>query len=69
MAGKKSGETIVPWKATSGKIIERYIYQFSKEELFSLAENTEFKNIRIDFFNRAGEIVENGEEMVLEMEV
>jgi len=68
LAGKKSGETIVPWKATSGKIIERYIYQFSKEELFSLAESAGFKNIKIDYFSRAGERIENGEEMVLEME-
>lgn len=68
LAGKKSGDAIVPWKATSGKIVERYIYQFSKEELFSLAERAGFKNIKLDYFNRAGEKVDNGEELVLEME-
>ncbi len=68
LAGGKSGETIVPWKATSGKVIERYIYQFSKEELFSLAKSAGFKNIKIDFFTRSGEKKENGEELVLEME-
>jgi len=67
LAGKKSGETIIPWKATSGKIVERYIYQFSKEELFSLAEGAGFKNMEIDYFSRAGERKKNAEEMVLEM--
>ncbi len=69
LKGKKSGEIFIPWKATQEKIINRFIYQFSKEELLALAENTGFKNIKIDLFNRAGEKIENGEEMVLEMEV
>ncbi len=68
LAGKQSGDVIVPWKATKGKIIDRYMHQFSREELFSLAKNAGFKNIKIDFFNRTGEITENGEEMVLEAE-
>ena len=68
LKGKKGGEVFIPWKATQGKIINRFIYQFSKEELLSLAENTGFKNIKIDLFNRAGEKMENGEEIVLEME-
>lgn len=68
LRGKKSGEVFIPWKATQGKIINRFIYQFSKEELLALAKNAGFKNIKIDLFNRAGEKMENGEEMVLEME-
>lgn len=68
LAGGKSGDVVVPWKATKGKIVERYLYQFSKEELFSLAEKFEFKNIKINYFTRAGEKKENGEELVLEME-
>ena len=44
------------------------MHQFSREELLLLAKNAGFKNIKIDFFNRAGELTENGEEMVLEME-
>ncbi len=69
LKGKKSGEVFIPWKATQGKIINRFIYQFSKEELLSLTKNAGFKNIKIDLFNRAGERIENGEEMVLEMEM
>ena len=68
LAGKQSGDVVVPWKATQGKIINRYLYQFSKEELFSLAENAGLENIKIGFFNRVGERVKNGEEMVLEAE-
>ncbi|MCK4524907.1 MAG: class I SAM-dependent methyltransferase [Candidatus Andersenbacteria bacterium] len=68
LAGKQSGDVVVPWKATKGKIVDRYMHQFSREELLLLAKNAGFKNIKIDFFNRAGELTENGEEMVLEME-
>ena len=67
LAGKQSGDVIVPWKATPGKTIDRFVHQFSKEELFSLAKDAGFENIKIDLFNRAGERMENGEEMVLEM--
>ncbi len=66
--GKNSGDIFIPWKATQGKIINRYVHQFSEEELFSLAKNTGFENIKINLFNRAGKKTENGEEMVLEME-
>lgn len=68
LAGKQSGDVVVPWKATEDKIIDRYVHQFSEEELLFLAKNTGFKNIKIGFFNRAGERIKNGEEMVLEME-
>ena len=68
LKGKKSGEVFIPWKATQRKIINRFIYQFSEEELLSLAENAGFKNIKIDLFNRAGEKIKSGEEIVLEME-
>ncbi|MCK5490834.1 MAG: class I SAM-dependent methyltransferase [Candidatus Pacebacteria bacterium] len=68
LAGEKSGATIVPWKATSGKIVDRYIYQFSEEDLFFLAEKAGFRNIKIYYSNRGGERKENAEELVLEME-
>lgn len=68
LKGKNSGDVIVPWKATPGETIDRFVHQFSKEELFLLAKNAEFENIEIDLFNRAGKRMENGEEMVLEME-
>ncbi|MEA2098391.1 MAG: class I SAM-dependent methyltransferase [Patescibacteria group bacterium] len=67
--GKKSGNVLIPWKATREEIINRYYYQFSKKELLSLAKDVEFKNIKINFFDKAGKQKENGEEIVLEMEV
>ncbi len=68
LKGKNSGDVFIPWKATQGKIINRYLHQFSEKELFSLAKDTGFENIKIDYYNRMGEKIENGEEMVLEME-
>ena len=68
LKNKNSGDITVPWKATEGKIVNRYVHQFSKEELLPLAEKNGFRNIKIDYFNRAGEKIDNGEEMVLEME-
>ncbi len=68
LAKNKNGDITVPWKATQGKIIERYVHQFSEEELLSLAKDTGFKNIKINFFKRAGERIKNGEEIVLEIQ-
>ena len=68
LKGKNSGDVLIPWKATQGKTIDRYLHQFSGEELFSLAKDAGFKNIKINLFSRAGKRTENGEEMVLEAE-
>jgi len=67
--GKQNGDMLIPWKATQGETVNRYYYQFSKKELLSLAKDIGFKNIEINFFNRAGGKTKNGEEMVLEMEL
>ncbi|MDD3190594.1 MAG: class I SAM-dependent methyltransferase [Candidatus Pacebacteria bacterium] len=67
LAGKISGDVTIPWKGTEGQFINRFVHQFSKEELYVLAENAGFFDVRIDYFNRGGKKVENGEEMVLEM--
>lgn len=67
LEGKSSGDVTIPWKGTRGEIVNRYVHQFSKEELYALAEGAGFYEINIDYFNRAGERVDNGEEIVLEM--
>lgn len=67
LAGKTSGDVQVPWRGTKGKNINRYVHQFSAEELRVLAESGGFSDIKIEYFNRAGERTENGEELVLEM--
>ena len=67
LAGKNSGDVTIPWKGTRGEIVNRYVHQFSEDELYALAEEADFFDIRIGYYNRAGEQMEGGEEMVLEM--
>jgi len=61
------GDVLVPWKATKGKILMRYMHQFSKKELSSLAHQAGFKKITINYFTSAGIKQKNGEAMVLKM--
>lgn len=65
--GKPGGDVVIPWKGARGTVVNRYMHQFSEEELCDLATNSGFSDVRVGYFNRAGERVENGEEMVLEM--
>lgn len=67
LEGKTDGDVFIPWKGTQGQLINRYVHQFSKEELYLLAEGSDFFDVRIDHYNRAGEKTENGEELVIEM--
>ncbi len=62
-----SSDIFIPWKATGGKIIQRYLHIFTKAELKELAQKAGFKNIKIEFYNRAGKKTVNGEELVLQM--
>ena len=63
----EKGDVLLPWKATSDKIIDRYLYIFTKEKLKELAQKAGFKNIKIDYYNRAGKKEKNGEELVLKV--
>jgi ubiquinone/menaquinone biosynthesis C-methylase UbiE len=67
LEGKVSGDAYIPWKGTHGMIVNRYVHQFSEEELRNLAEGAGFSDIFVGYFNRAGEQAKNGEEIVLEM--
>lgn len=67
LAGNASGDVVVPWKGTRGEFINRYVHQFSRDELASLAQSAQFSDIEIDYFNRKGEKVENGEEIVMKI--
>jgi len=60
------GDVLVPWLATSGKELQRYIHIFTPEELKELAQEAGFKRIKITYRNRAGEVTENGEEIICE---
>lgn len=64
-AGLDEGDVLIPWKATGGKTIPRYIHIFSDQELKRLARAAGFKNIKIEYFNRVGVKTKNGEAQVL----
>jgi tRNA (uracil-5-)-methyltransferase TRM9 len=68
LQGRESGDLSVPWKGTSGAEVDRYLYQFSPAELAELAAAAGFSRLCLGYFNRAGEEIENGEELVLEVE-
>jgi ubiquinone/menaquinone biosynthesis C-methylase UbiE len=59
------GDVSVPWKATGGKELPRYIHIFSDRELRNLARAAGFKKIKIEYFNRAGVKTKNGEAQIL----
>lgn len=63
-AGLEKGDVFLPWKATNGKIIDRYLHVLTKPKLKELAQKAGFKNIKIDYYNRAGHKIKNGEELV-----
>lgn len=67
LGNKTFGDVYIPWKGTGSMLVNRYVHQFSEEELRGLAEDAGFRDISIDYYNRAGELTENGEETVLEM--
>jgi len=60
-----AGDVFVPWKATGKKELSRYIHIFSDQELKDLARVAGFKNIKIEYFNRAGAKTKNGEAQIL----
>ena len=64
-AGHDEGDVLVPWKATGGKAIPRYLHIFSDKELKDLARAAGFKKIKIEYFNRAGVKTKNGEAQVM----
>lgn len=68
LKGEKSGDVTIPWRGTLGQLINRYVHQFSVEELESLARSSGFEKIKIGYYDRAGQVIENGEEIVLELE-
>lgn len=64
---KNCGDVPVPWRA-GGRLIERYVHQFSPAELKALASRKPFQKLKCGHYNRAGELTPNGEELVLETE-
>lgn len=64
-AGLDKGDVFVPWKATAGKKITRYLHVFDKAELTRLCREAGFKKVSVGYYNRAGKKEKNGEELVV----
>ncbi|MCX6782310.1 MAG: methyltransferase domain-containing protein [Candidatus Magasanikbacteria bacterium] len=64
-AGYDKGDVFVSWKATGKKDYPRFIHIFSDRELRSLARDAGFKKIKIEYYNRAGKKLKNGEAQIL----
>lgn len=58
-------DLLIPWKATPSQEIKRYFHLFSSQELINLAKDAGFKNIRVNFYNRTGQLEKNGEDLVI----
>jgi len=65
--GTDVGDVMIPWKATKGKPIQRYLHNFTKKELLDLARAAGFKSARAEFFRRDAAREKNGEELVLSL--
>jgi len=65
--GFDSGDVVIPWKATAGKIFDRYLHHFSDAELRRLAKAAGFKNCRITYYSREGRKKNNGEDQEMEI--
>lgn len=62
-----AGDVFIPWKATKGKIIDRYLHIFNKKELLDIIKPLKFSKINIDNFTRKGIKEKNGEELVIRL--
>ncbi|MBI5230175.1 MAG: class I SAM-dependent methyltransferase [Candidatus Magasanikbacteria bacterium] len=45
-------DIFIPWKATQGKDVFRYVHAFTKEELCALARAAGFKRVQCDFYDK-----------------
>lgn len=60
--GFDKGDVIIPWKATRGKVYERYLHVFSDSEIRRLAKSAGFKNCRIGYYTREAKKKKDGED-------
>lgn len=64
-AGFGPRDLYIPWKATAGKIVQRYFHIFTKKEIIALAKKAGFKKIRADFYRRDTTKDKNGEALMM----
>lgn len=48
------GDVAVPWKATLGKKIDRYVHLFNKKEMIDLFKRAGFKKVSCDYVMKSG---------------
>lgn len=46
-------DIFIPWKATQGKIISRYVHAFTQDELCGLVRGAGFKRVQCHFYDKA----------------
>ncbi len=67
LKGNKSNDVNVLWKGTEGKQVNRFLHVFNKKELIFLLEKVGFEKFEVDYYNRQGDLEENGEEIVIKI--
>lgn len=50
--GREDGDVFIPWKATGGVVIDRYLHAFTKEELGGLFKAAGFKRVRVFYADK-----------------
>ncbi len=63
--GMDAGDVFIPWKATHGTAVSRYVHVFEKSELKKLFLEAGFSSVTLRYYNRAGAPEANGEELVI----
>lgn len=66
--GLGENDVYVPWKATAGKIVQRYLHVFDGAELKRLARAAGFKKIKTEYYDQNAQLAKNGEELVLKLQ-
>jgi len=65
--GLDAGDVYVPWKATRGQTINRYLHIFNDNELSQLAKETGFTKIRIEYRDRFGNFKKAGDVQIFKI--
>lgn len=61
------GDIYVPWRATAGCVIKRYVHLFTVAEWRALLAKTPFKKTRFGFYTRSGQAKNNAEELAVRL--
>ncbi len=51
-AGYDTNDVIIPWRATPGKVVDRHLHAFTRDELYELAKLAGFKKIHLNLYDK-----------------